>query len=361
MCQWMRENTCVSAVLVSLHADLARLQDAAGFSGIARISRGDDILFEQGYGEADRAAGVPVTAGTRFGIASVTKMFTAVAIVDLAARGLLTTDSPVVDVLPPERRPRTLRADVTIAHLLSHTSGIADYAEEEGEQELDYAGLWRERPSYRMENCIDFLPLYADLPPHRPPGSQFQYSNAGYLLLGLIIEEVTGSSYREYIDEAVFARAGMASSGFFRLDESRPQVAVGYLTPGNASLPWPTNVFSIPAVGTADGGAFATASDIDAFLRAFHSGALVGEQLRNAMLTPRASVRDGLAMGWSVYVFDRPADVAYRFGHGGSDPGAEAIVLHLPALDASIITLANMNGVVATVRDHLLDALLRMS
>ena len=130
----------------------ARLQELAGtrdYSGIARITGPDGVLFEGCYGLADRAAGVPVTPATRFGLASFTKMFTAVALLDQVRAGRASVHSRVVDLLPPERRPATLDPAVTLHHLLTHTSGIADYAEEEGDEAVDYAELWADRLSAR--------------------------------------------------------------------------------------------------------------------------------------------------------------------------------------------------------------------
>ncbi len=108
------------------------------------MTQAGDVVFEGSYGLADRAAGIPITPATRFGLASVTKMFTAVAVVDLVASGSLTFETPVVDVLPPERRPSTLLPEVTVHHLLCHTSGIADYCEEDEDSPAyleDYGSL----------------------------------------------------------------------------------------------------------------------------------------------------------------------------------------------------------------------------
>src|SRR5699024_7559171 len=112
--------------------DLAnRLTAEENFSGILHLSRGDEVLYESCHGLADRAAGTPVRSSTRFGTASLSKMFTAVAVVESAARGEVGLQDPVVEVLPDHKRPSTLRPEVTVHHLLSHTSGIADYFEED--------------------------------------------------------------------------------------------------------------------------------------------------------------------------------------------------------------------------------------
>src|SRR5450755_4406862 len=112
-----------------------------GLSGVAVITRSGAREFEGCYGLANRSDGIPVRCGTRFGLASVTKMFTAVAVASLVRSGRISFDTPVVKILPPHRRPATLRSDVAIHHLLSHTSGIADYFEEDGGPSADYAAL----------------------------------------------------------------------------------------------------------------------------------------------------------------------------------------------------------------------------
>ena len=164
-------------------------------SGCCLVTRGGETLFEACWGYADRAAGLRNTQATRFGLASLTKMFTAVTVVGLVRDGRLDFETPIVDVLPAHLRPRTLDPAVTVHHLLCHTSGIADYAEEDEDSPAyleDYGALWRDRPSYAVERPADFLPLFADLPPTDAPGQVFQYCNAGFILLGLVIEEIGG-------------------------------------------------------------------------------------------------------------------------------------------------------------------------
>ena len=102
-----------------------------------------------------------------------------------------------------------------------------------------------------MTRPADFLPLFGDLPPYRPPGECFQYSNAGYIVLGLVIEELTGQAYTDVVQERVFDPAGMSASGFFRLDEPVPDVAVGYLPRVDPTRRGARNVYSIPVIGGA--------------------------------------------------------------------------------------------------------------
>jgi CubicO group peptidase (beta-lactamase class C family) len=319
-------------------------------SGSFLVTRGGETVFEHFCGYADRAAGLHNGAGTRFGLASLTKMFTAVTVARLVGAGRLAFETPVTDLLPEDRRPSTLRPDVTVHHLLCHSSGIADYFEEEQDPEPDYAELWLTRPCYTIERPADFLPLFGDLPPYRPPGEVFQYSNAGYIVLGLVIEQVTGASYAEAVRAEVFEPAVMAASGFFRLDEPVRDMAQGYLLRDSPDAPWRTNIYSVPVVGGADGGAFSTTADIDRFLRAYADGSLLGD-LTSTVLTPHVDAGDGFFEGYGVHLYPDG-----RWGHGGGDPGVEVLANRWPDDELHVIVLCNTEGTAGDVRDLLRSA-----
>ena len=324
--------------------------DERDFSGIAAVRRAGTVEFEGCYGLANRSDSVPVRPDTRFALASLSKMFTAVAVGSLVRDSRLTFDVPVVSVLPPERRPSTLRPDVTVHHLLSHTSGIADYAEEEDEDE-DYAAHWVDRPVYGMLRPADFLPMFGDLPPYRPPGGRWQYSNAGFVVLALVVEELTGQSFPDAVAERVFSPAGMTASGYFRTDEARPDVAVGYLERDSPDQLWRSNVFATPVIGGGDGGACSTAADLDRFLRSYDDGSLLGLQLREEMLTARVPVDTGIEFGYGAYLYAGGA-----FGHGGGDPGVATIAQRVPSADLSVVVLCNVEVPVLEARGLLLAA-----
>ena len=182
------------------------------FSGVVRVQEGDTVVFQKGYGLANRADGIPNTATTRFGMASGCKIFTAVAVLQLVQAGKLALEtrlSACLDVDFPHFDP-----DVTVLHLLTHTSGVPDYCDEElGE---DFEALWLERPSYSMRAPRDFLPLFQNRAMKFRPGERFSYSNAGFILLGLIAEQTAGQPFTDLITERVLTPAGMADSGYFR-------------------------------------------------------------------------------------------------------------------------------------------------
>lgn len=321
------------ADLTELRAHLDEAAADERFSGIIRIAGVDEVLTEVCRGLADRASGTPVHSGTRFATASMSKIVTALTVVDCAARGEVGLHDRLVDVLPAERRPRHLRDDVTVHHLLTHTSNIADYAEEDeglpGYVE-DYAALWRDLPMYRMRSDVDLLPLFADRPAYGPPG-EYRYSNAGYVLLGLVVEQVSGRPFTEVATTRVLQRVGATASGYFAADEPHPDVAVGYLLPEAPDGPVRSNVFSVPVMGGGDGGGHLTAADTDLLLRAVAAGEF-GDQV----LVRHADMGSGWSAGYGVEI--RPDGV---WGKDGGDPGVSTVCRYLPTSGITAVVLAN--------------------
>jgi D-alanyl-D-alanine carboxypeptidase len=328
----------------------ARLDEVAkdeDTGGTVLVTVGQEVLAHRCVGPADRASGLPITGRTRFALASLSKMFTATAVLLALQEHRIDVHTPVVELLPAHRRPRTLDPSVTVHHLLTHTSGIGDYAEED--EDLpgyveDYGALWVDRPVSAMQRPDDFLPLYADAPPVSAPGAEFHYCNAGFVLLGAVLEQVTGGVFVDVVTDTVLRPAGMASSGYLRTDDQLPDLAMGQLPPARAGDPWRSNVFSVPVIGGGDGGAVATAADVERFLRALADGSLLGPELTARMLT-RHVLEDGdMWMGYGVYVGEDG-----RFGHDGGDPGVETFAMYYPAADACLVVLANVEGFLAQV------------
>ncbi|HQR28270.1 MAG TPA: serine hydrolase domain-containing protein [Nocardioides sp.] len=319
-------------------ADLAR---ADGFSGQVLLRRGDALLVEACFGYAERSHQVPVTAGTRFGVASFTKMFTACTVAGLVAEGRLAFDTPVREVLPTSNAPAWLRPEVTVHHLLSHTSGIADYLEEDelAEREVEiFRPVLRGRPIDGLREVTDFLPLLERVTAHPAP-APLAYSSTGYVLLGLVIEHVTGRPYRSVVTERLLEPLGVRLP-FPALDEVHPEVAVGYLPPGRPGAPRRTNVYSLPPVGGPDGGAYLTAAEMVGFLRAYARDEVV-PGMRQRLLTPVAADDDGDAYGYGVWLVG--SGDTLRIGHTGFDPGFECHGWHWPATDTTLAILANDN------------------
>src|SRR6266487_64847 len=257
-----------------------------GFSGVVLITQGRSQLFAGAYGYASRSWNVPNTLTTRFDTASVTKLFTAVGTLQLIDRGLLAFDTPVIDFLG--LRDTSIADSVNVFHLLTHTSGIADDADEVSGE--DYADIWKTRANYSVTETADFLPQFAYKPPNFPPGQGCRYCNCGYVLLGLLIEKASGLSYRDYVRQQIFAPADMRQSDFFRLDLMNDNVAEGcdpLRDEHGTILAWKKNIYSFPPIGSPDSGAYVTASDLDRFLRQVKAGKLLSPQSTAAFFTPQ--------------------------------------------------------------------------
>jgi CubicO group peptidase (beta-lactamase class C family) len=333
---------------------LAAELSAFDFAGVVRAVGPDGLLAEVAIGDADRANARPNTPTTRFGIASVGKLFTAVALVRLFERGQVGPDARVLDVLPVDRRPRNLDPSVTLEHLLTHTSGIADYVDEAGGE--PYESLWLRWNPAIMRAPGDLLPLFVDLPPRTTPGAEVRYNNAAFVLLGLVLEALVGRPYVDVVTAEVLEPAGMTSTGYPALDDVVPDLALGHLRPERDGDPWRTNVYSIPARGQPDGGAYATAGDLVGFLDAFLGGRLVGDDWRAEML--RARARDetvDASYGLAFWLTGEGARA--RVGHPGGDPGFSAWVSWYPAAGLRAALLTNAPPGVARARDAM-EALL---
>ena len=323
--------------------ELAASLAAIDFSGVVLGVGPDGVLAEVAQGIADRAVGRPITPGSRFGIASAAKLFTAVTLVSLFERGLASPSTALVEVLGPAEGPSALDPRVTLEHLLTHTSGIADYCDEYGDE--PYEDVWLRANPNAMRAPRDLLPLFTGLAPLAEPGAEVRYCNAAFVLAGLAIEALAGVGFYEAVEAAVLAPAGMASTGYPALDDVIPDVALGYLPPPDDEPDgaWRSNLYAIPARGQPDGGAFTTAADLVRFLDAFRDGHLVGPAWRDEMLRPR--VRDereetSYGLAWWLGGEGRRRHV----GHPGGDPGYVAVVRWYPEADVRLVVLTNRSG-----------------
>jgi len=327
-----------------LHTYFGDLDARDGFPGVVLVTDGATTLYEGAFGLASRAWGVRNTIDTRFDTASITKLFTATAVLQQIDAGRLELDTPVVAYLG--LRETTISSAVTVRHLLTHTSGIGDDADEEAGEE--YEDLWRDKPSYSVIDTADFLPQFATKPANFAPGAGCRYNNVGCVLLGLCVERASGVSYRDYVRSRVFAPAGMVRSGFFRMDDVVPEVAEGADPVRDADgtiVSWRRNIYSYPPVGSPDGGAHVTARDLDTFLRAARTGHLFSAGLTEQFLEPHvlhstsetAISRFGLGL---EFVSD-PDDELMFIQKDGINTGTSALLRYYPGPDLTITLLSN--------------------
>ncbi len=269
---------------------------SSSFSGVIRIDEPHGEAFAQGYGYADRGREVPMTIDHRCGVASIAKGFTALVIGSLIDDDSLAFDSKLRAFLGDELP--MIDDDVTVAHLLSHTSGIGDYLDETIGDIEDYVLT---RPNHELDTTEAFLPMLDRHPQAAAPGSQFSYCNSGFILLALIAERASSTPFHDVVEQRVFAPAGMTSTGYPRTDETHENVAFGYLSVSGLR----TNVLHLPVRGNGDGGAVSTAADLAAFWSALFGLRIVSEKTLSALTDPVSRVDEekmrygrGFWIGW---------------------------------------------------------------
>jgi CubicO group peptidase (beta-lactamase class C family) len=323
------------------------LEQQDKFSGVVLITQGDAQLYDRAYGYASRPWKIPNTLDMRFDTGSITKLFTSVATLQLIDQGAFELNTGVIDFLGLEGT--AISKDVTVFHLLTHSSGIGDDCEEE-DGEI-YEDMWKTKSNYSVTQTADFLPQFVHKPANFPPGERCRYCNCSWILLGLMIEQVAGMTYRDCVRENVFARAGMARSDFFHMDRVHEDVAEGAdpIEDDDGRIAgWKKNIYSFPPVGSPDSGAHVTAGDLDRFLRAVKAGELLSSELTEAFFTPQ--VRDREIDDWvrwysyGLWFYVDQADQVVCCEKEGINAGVSGMIRHFPEQDINVVILSNMEG-----------------
>ena len=290
-----------------LDAFLRKVAEADGFSGAVLVAKDGRVLFEKAYGEANKDFGAPNRADTKFNLGSMNKMFTAVAIAQLAEAGKLSFDDPLAKFLP-DFPDKEAAAKIRIKHLLTHTSGLGSYFSNER-----FAGGSRER----FRTVDDFLELARGEALAFEPGTKSQYSNTGFLVLGKVIERVTGQPYFDYVRERIFKPAGMANTDSYDLDRVNPNLAVGYEKEyTDAGVRFRNNIFLHVIRGGPAGGGYSTVGDLMRFASALRSGKLVGDAYVKTLLAPKPELSSP-AYGYGFSVSQERAIAGHSGGFAG--------------------------------------------
>jgi CubicO group peptidase (beta-lactamase class C family) len=301
-----------------------------GFSGVVRVDRPGSIELAKAYGLADRAHAIPNELDTRFAIASGSKGLTALAVVSLIEDGSLelatTARSVLGDDLP------LIHDDVTVEDLLSHRSGIGDYLDENADHQItDYV---MPVPVHELATTEQFLAVLDGHPTAFPPGERFAYCNGGFVVLALIAERTSGAGFHELVRRRVCEPAGMDDTGFLRSDELPGRAALGYL--GVDGLR--TNVFHLPVLGSGDGGAYSTVSDLASLWTAFFTGRIVSTDWVDVMVRPRSDVpAESQRYGLGFWLHASSEAVMLE----GYDAGASFRSVHDPTTSATHTVISN--------------------
>jgi CubicO group peptidase (beta-lactamase class C family) len=219
---------------------------------------------------------------------------------------------------------------------LTHSSGIADYFDEEVME--DFAELWKDIPMYTLRSLQDFLPMFKDLPMKFAPGDRFHYNNAGYIMLGLLVEAVSGMAFADYVEQHIFLPCGMKHSGYYTLDNLPANTAMGYLEQTDGTLT--TNIYSIPVKGGADGGAFVTASDMQLLWDGLFNHRLLNAETTALLLKPHIQVDEDEYYGYGVWISKQHGEV-FKYHLMGYDPGVSFTSAFYPAHRVTFAALCN--------------------
>ena len=316
------------AALAALRAELEKRVAADRFAGAVLVAKKDKPLFSGAYGLADREKKIPNKLTTRFRIGSMNKMFTAVAVLQLAQAGKIKLTDPIGKYLT-DYPNKDLASKVTIHHLLTHTGGTGDF-------------FGPEFDAHRLElrTLQDYVKLYGKRGLAFEPGSRWEYSNYGFLLLGVVIERVTGKNYYEYVQDYVYKPAGMTSTGSLSEDEVVPERSIGYTKFGGGKT-WRPNTDTLPYRGTSAGGGYSTVEDLLRFTNALENHTLLDAHYSKLLTSGKVDTPNGAKYAYGF--MDRNVHGVRSFGHGGGAPGMNGDLEIYPESGYVIAVLANMD------------------
>jgi CubicO group peptidase (beta-lactamase class C family) len=328
-----------------MEALIQRIEQVASeteFSGVISMFKDSSTLYSKAYGYRDIKNHLPNTTSTVFGIASGTKFFTALGIGVLIDKGLLSLETPIREI--DQEYVGFIDDQATLQHLLTHTSGIYDYYDEE--IETDFENFFVEIPWSKLETPSDYFPLFKGHSAKFRPGDRYSYSNGGFVLLGMLIEKLTGSLYRDFIREHVLQVANMHRSGFYALNDLPENTANGYLEDRRT-----TNIYHLPLRGGGDGGMYTTTDDLRAFWDSLFSHRILSNELTATFLKTHHTFDSASGYGCGIYkrLDDR------MFAIEGGDAGVDFSSRYIVPENLTINILSNITHGEEEMRDLILN------
>ena len=315
------------------HGVLQKINEIEDFSGVVSIKEKGHNLYQEAFGYAEISNKRENNRDTKFGIASGAKFFTALGIGKLVEEGKLSYEDRLGSIteLFPNFHP-----DVKIQHLLSHTSGVPDYFDEDVMD--DFSELWIDQPMYLLRSTRDFLPLINKGKTMFEPGEKFHYNNGAYIVLGLVIEEISGMNFTDFINKNILEPAGMKKSGYFAMDQLPENTALGYFE--NEQEEMVSNIYSVPVIGGPDGGIFITAEDMSRLWNRVFRGELLQKETVESLFESHAKVQDEVYYGYGMWVRTKEDEV-YKYMIMGEDPGVNFRSSYYPKINWEVTVLCN--------------------
>ena len=326
-----------------LSSFLNNLSMKGAFSGSVLIAKGEKVIFKDSVGYANKTWKIKNNIDTKFSLGSMNKMFTAIAALQLIEKGELKFDDKLIQFVDKSWLPNDANAaSITIRQLLTHTSGLGNFFNEDFNKS--------NKEAYR--NLAAYKPLIAQSELLFTPGSRNRYSNSGMLMLGLVVEKVSGKSYYDYVQEHIYDKANMPNSGSYELDVVTDNLASGYLKRIHSDQ-WVDSIYTRAIKGSPAGGGFSTVDDLHRFAIALTEYQLLGKELTEDAYTEKTKYNSAF---WYGYGFSVSGDENNRVvGHGGAYLGVDArLDIHLDS-GFIVVVLANQSDVVAPVRRKIND------
>ena len=330
--QSSQSNSTVKMSEEQFAAQLEALIDKAAvddsFSGAALVAKDGKAIFKKAVGFANKETKLPNKIGTKFNLGSINKSFTSVAVAQLAQQGKLQYSDTIARHLP-DYPNKTVAEKVTIHQLLTHTSGLGDYLNSES--------------LAQVKTLRAFLPLFVDQPLLFAPGEKQQYSNSGYVVLGLIIEKLSGRSYYDYVRENIFKPAGMTMTDSYELNQKVDDLAVGYTSmtrEGPQSGPRRANTSTLAGKGSSAGGGYSTVEDMLKFANALSANKLLSPEFTEIVFTGGGPQKPSGPGGGYGFMQNQMNGVRI-VGNGGGGPGANAMFLIYFGRGYSVVVLSN--------------------
>lgn len=316
-----------------LRSFMQRLVDADAFSGSVLLAKDGKVLFKGAYGLASKRFNVPNRVDTKFNLGSMNKMFTGVAIAQLVQSGKLALDDRLSKFLSTDWLPREVTDQIKIKHMLTHTSGLGSY----------FNDTYMNSSKTLFRELDDYKPLVAGSELAFEPGADWQYSNTGMFLLGVVIEKVTGQDFFDFIRKSIYTPAGMVNSDCYDMDRPVPNLAMGYSNEqfDDDGPQWTNNMYKHVVRGGPAGGGFSTVEDLLRFDIALRSHKLLNPKYTEMVWSGKPELNSpdyGFGFGTAGTSDDR------RVGHSGGFSGISSNLDMFLDSGYTAIVMSNYDG-----------------
>lgn len=314
--------------------------EADKFSGTVLLSKNGETLYSAAHGLASKRFNVPNNLETKLNLGSMNKMFTSVAIMQLAEDGKIALTDTIDKYVGDDWLEKEISQQIQIQHLLTHASGLGSY----------FNADFRDGSRLRFRNLEDFKPLVKGDTPQFTPGTAYRYSNTGMLLLGVIIEAASGQSYYDYVRDRIYSPTQMSLSGCYDMDQPIQNLAIGYHPSSKNDTGWVNNYLLHVVKGGPAGGCFSTVGDLQRFAEALTGHQLLSKESTDRLLSPKPEFHsENYGFGFRLSGTDENRIV----GHSGGFFGISANLDVFLDKGYVAVVLSNYSGASRPIRDKI--------